>query len=282
MGESRALVATGTEVVLQTRPLPTPRAHQVRIRVERVGVCRTDQAVAEGRLDARWPVVPGHEVTGVVDAEGAGVVGWLGQTVVVEPVDARGGFLGVHRDGAFARHVVVDVAQLVAVSAELEPCVRAFAEPVAACLAPVAHVGVLDRVAVVGAGRIAELTARCLRARGLRVVDPNDPHIDVLVETAGLATDLDPLLARVRPGGTLVLKSRRMGRVGFDVARALAREQTVAAAGYAPFRDAVALLDHPTLDLPSLIGPTFALSAWRRAFAQDEACKVFFDPWLEA
>jgi alcohol dehydrogenase, propanol-preferring len=54
-------------------PDPSPGPGEVRVRVTTCGVCRTDLHVAEGDLPPRRsPVVPGHEVVGVVDALGAG------------------------------------------------------------------------------------------------------------------------------------------------------------------------------------------------------------------
>jgi alcohol dehydrogenase, propanol-preferring len=54
-------------------PDPPPGPGEVRVRVTTCGVCRTDLHVAEGDLPPRRsPVVPGHEVVGVVDALGSG------------------------------------------------------------------------------------------------------------------------------------------------------------------------------------------------------------------
>src|SRR5579875_1766267 len=53
------------------RPVPEPAAHQLLVRVEACGVCRTDLHLAEGDLPPkRHLVVPGHEVVGVVEAAG--------------------------------------------------------------------------------------------------------------------------------------------------------------------------------------------------------------------
>ena len=56
-----------------TIPVPMPARGEVRVRVAVCGVCRTDLDLAEGRLVApRYPLVPGHQVVGHVDATGAG------------------------------------------------------------------------------------------------------------------------------------------------------------------------------------------------------------------
>src|SRR5262250_2936904 len=56
-----------------TCPLPEPGPGEVRVRVRACGVCRTDLHVVEGDLrPRRLPVIPGHQVVGIVDALGAG------------------------------------------------------------------------------------------------------------------------------------------------------------------------------------------------------------------
>ena len=63
----------GKPLQLVERPLPEPKADQLRVRVLCCGVCRTDLHLAEGDLPPRRPeVTPGHEIVGTVDAAGAG------------------------------------------------------------------------------------------------------------------------------------------------------------------------------------------------------------------
>jgi len=59
------------------REIPEPGAGQVRIKVEACGVCHSDAMTKEGLWPGiQYPRVPGHEVAGIVDAVGAGVLGW--------------------------------------------------------------------------------------------------------------------------------------------------------------------------------------------------------------
>jgi len=115
---------------LEQRPDPQPGAGEVRVRVEACAVCRTDLHIVDGELDLpRLPLVPGHEIIGVVEAAGPGVragvevgkrvgIPWLGHTcgrcaycqsgrenLCDTPV-----FTGHGRDGGFASHVVADAA----------------------------------------------------------------------------------------------------------------------------------------------------------------------------
>ncbi len=122
-----ALPARGAQLVLVERPDPIPGPREVRIRVGACGVCRTDLHVVDGELpDIRYPIVPGHEVVGRVDALGPGVgdlkpgmrvgVPWLGFTcgecfycrTDQENLCDRPEFTGYTRDGGFASHLVAD------------------------------------------------------------------------------------------------------------------------------------------------------------------------------
>jgi propanol-preferring alcohol dehydrogenase len=51
-------------------PMPEPGPGEIRVRITACGVCHTDLDEREGRLEAKLPVVPGHQVVGLVDARG--------------------------------------------------------------------------------------------------------------------------------------------------------------------------------------------------------------------
>jgi D-arabinitol dehydrogenase (NADP+) len=68
--------------------VPTPEAApgQVRIKVGQVGVCGTDLHIHEGDFGAVFPLIPGHELVGVVDQLGDGVTRFqVGEQVTVNP-----------------------------------------------------------------------------------------------------------------------------------------------------------------------------------------------------
>src|SRR5271156_3326509 len=92
MSTYRAFQVTGQrQFELAERELLDPQPGHVRFRVQSCGVCHSDVLAVEGlRPDPRQPVVPGHEVVGVIDALGDEVTGWsVGDRVGV-------GFLGGH------------------------------------------------------------------------------------------------------------------------------------------------------------------------------------------
>ena len=121
------LSAPGAPLRFEPREDPVPGPGAVRVKVAACGVCRTDLHVVDGELpDIAYPIVPGHEVVGRVDALGAGVtslkigervgVPWLGYTcgecsycrIGRENLCDRPRFTGYTRDGGFATHLVAD------------------------------------------------------------------------------------------------------------------------------------------------------------------------------
>jgi propanol-preferring alcohol dehydrogenase len=69
--------ASSGPLAAEDRPRPEPGPGELRLRVTACAVCRTDLQICEGDLAARvLPIVPGHQVTGVVEALGDGVNGW--------------------------------------------------------------------------------------------------------------------------------------------------------------------------------------------------------------
>jgi alcohol dehydrogenase, propanol-preferring len=173
------------------RRVPAPIAHQVRIRVNCCGVCRTDLHLAEGDLPPKHPnVTPGHEVVGVVDALGEGAtrfaigdrvgVAWLGGTDGSCRFCRRGAenlciaptFSGWDSDGGYADFCLVDEAFAYALPAGIDDehlapllCAGIIGYRALACAAvpPGGSLGIY------GFGGSAHLTAQVALAQGLRV-----------------------------------------------------------------------------------------------------------------
>src|SRR5258705_11246693 len=62
---------------LVERDIPEPAAGSVRIKVQACGICHSDSLTKEGLMPGiQYPRVPGHEIAGVIDAIGPGVMGW--------------------------------------------------------------------------------------------------------------------------------------------------------------------------------------------------------------
>ena len=117
----------GEPLALADLPDPAPLPGEVRVRISACGVCRTDLHVVDGELpDPKLPLIPGHEIVGVIDQVGPGVdalgigmrvgIPWLGSTCGTcaycthgrENLCDRPLFTGYTRDGGYATHVVAD------------------------------------------------------------------------------------------------------------------------------------------------------------------------------
>ena len=100
-------------------PVPEPGPYEVRLRVRACGVCHTELDEIEGRTPPpELPVVPGHEVIGVVDALGEEVdalsigqrvgVGWIHHSTGGEKENISKGFVATGRDadGGYAEYMI--------------------------------------------------------------------------------------------------------------------------------------------------------------------------------
>lgn len=106
-------------------PTPEPGPHELRIRVRACGICHTDLHTVEGELSLpKLPVIPGHQVVGVVEEVGAGVtrfrtgervgMAWLYATCGqcrfcrkgLENLCEEARFTGYHVDGGYAPYVI--------------------------------------------------------------------------------------------------------------------------------------------------------------------------------
>jgi len=118
------------------RDVQTPASAEVLVRVDACAVCRTDLHVVDGELPfCALPIVPGHEIVGIVERIGSGVTGmaagdrvgipWLGYTCGSCEYCLRGEenlcpnarFTGCHIDGGYAEWVVADARYTFAIPA---------------------------------------------------------------------------------------------------------------------------------------------------------------------
>jgi propanol-preferring alcohol dehydrogenase len=180
------LEAIGMPLRPVDRPDPVPAKGQLMLRVEACAVCRTDLHVCDGDLpNPKLPLVPGHEIVGIVEAVGEGIapsrmgqrvgVPWLGHTCGCcsfcrsgeENLCDEPQFTGYTRDGGFATHVVADADYAFVLDSQ--------ADPVA--LAPLLCAGLIGwrslkkagdgkRIGLYGFGAAAHIIAQICRWQG--------------------------------------------------------------------------------------------------------------------
>ena len=179
---------------------------QVRVRIDKVGVCGSDYASIAGKLPfTRFPIVPGHEAAGEVLEAGKQTEWKPGDRVLLhpilanrsEPVFAKGEVhhsdstevLGVvSRHGAYAQETVVEDYMLRRIPDGMDYESAAMVEPVAVAVRALQRGSMQagNRVLVFGAGNIGLLLIQVAKAMGAaRVV-----VTDVLPERLYLATRL--------------------------------------------------------------------------------------------
>ena len=125
----KAMVFEGTGSPLQPRDLPVPKPGpgQVLIKVHACGVCRTDLHILDGDLKGpKLPLIPGHEIVGIVTEIGEGVeristgqrigVPWMGSTCGSCTFCSKGrenlcemaAFTGYQIDGGYSEYTLAN------------------------------------------------------------------------------------------------------------------------------------------------------------------------------
>ncbi|HEX2708742.1 MAG TPA: alcohol dehydrogenase [Solirubrobacterales bacterium] len=128
----------GGDFELVEREVPLPGRGEALVRVHACGVCHSDSMAKEGAFPGvTFPVVPGHEIAGEIEALGEGVegretgqrvgVGWFGGNCGHCEPCRRGDFIGCENvgipgitfDGGYADYVVVKSSALASIPEEL-------------------------------------------------------------------------------------------------------------------------------------------------------------------
>lgn len=203
---------------ISVREVPThdPGPGEVRVRVERCGVCGSDLHAFRGHSE-RPVACPGHEMSGVVEAVGAGAAGVReGDRVAVEPLvrcgecrHCRSGnyhlcgrlsLCGVSAPGGMATHLLVPGYTLFPLPSSLDFELGALAEPMAVAVhgARLGGVRAGSRVLVLGAGTIGLVAAAAARHLGAEyvAVSARHPQQKELARALGADEVLDPQALR--------------------------------------------------------------------------------------
>jgi len=228
--------AAGPGLTLTERPEPTPGPNDVKIRVERTGICGTDLHIdswdswAAGAINA--PLIPGHEFSGHVVEVGSAVhsvavgdmVSAEGHVVCGHCRNCRAGrrhlcirvsSLGVNRDGAFADYVVLPESNVWHHSDGIDPDLAAIFDPLGnAVHTALSFPLVGEDVLITGAGPIGLMAAAVARHVGARFVVVTDVNEARLELARSMGVDLAINVARDR----IASAQARLGmQEGFDI-----------------------------------------------------------------
>lgn len=189
------------EVSLKELPYPKPGPDEVTVKVKRAGICGTDYHIYDGHLSLRYPIIPGHEFSGVVDQVGERVSGFApGDRVTADPSVTCGrcrycltnrtnlcvafGGLGTTLPGSMAEYVVVSARKLMKMPEEMSFGEAAFIEPVACVVHAMnrLQLEVGSRTLLYGAGAMGLLLVQALAHTGaaeLVVVDTEPRKLEL-------------------------------------------------------------------------------------------------------
>jgi 2-desacetyl-2-hydroxyethyl bacteriochlorophyllide A dehydrogenase len=179
-------------------PCPEPAQDEVLVRVMASGICGTDIHIFRGEYMGGYPVIPGHEFSGVVESVGGQVTRFKpGDRVAVEPniacdnceacLNNRQNFclnwtaVGVTRPGGMEQYTTAPEKVAFHIG-DLSFEQAAFMEPLSCVLHGLERLGaeLADKVAILGAGPIGILLLQGIRAQGashITVADKNQARV---------------------------------------------------------------------------------------------------------
>ncbi len=183
-------------------PVPEIGEDEALVQMKRVGVCGSDIQIYHGKHKyMKFPVVQGHEGSGVVVKTGNNVRGFkAGDRVTIQPQvfcgecsPCRTGHYnvcknlkvyGVHAPGMFTEYFPVAASKLLLLPETMSFDEGAFVEPAAVATGAIRRCGNIKgmNVIVLGAGTIGNLTAQTASAsRACKVVitDINQSRLDI-------------------------------------------------------------------------------------------------------
>jgi threonine dehydrogenase-like Zn-dependent dehydrogenase len=234
-------------VELRDLETPAPGPGEVRVRSVLAGVCRTDLDILTGTLDPRWvrfPVVPGHEWSGVVDALGEDVTDLeVGQRVVCEGnigcmrcARCRAGdthlcqrydAVGFTRGGGWGEYVVVPTRILHPLPDHVSFEAAALVEP-GSCVVKAlgrARIEPGETVGVIGVGAMGALAIRIARLRSPAAIIAYGVRDEELELARELGADELVNVARTQPDGELDVVVETAGAVpAVEMSTRLVRE----------------------------------------------------------
>jgi len=223
------------QIEISEAAAPAPGPGEALLRIQRIGVCGSDIHVFHGKHPyTSYPVVQGHEFSGVIEAVGPGVtnvklgdkVTALPQVVCGEcPPCLRGDehicdvlkVQGFQAPGCAQQLWVTDAAKIVKLPDSFSFEQGALVEPISVAVHALTRAGKIAgrRIVVLGAGPIGNLVGQAARASGaadILITDLSEHRLDI-ARRCGLPNTSNPSREDLKTA------SRRVfGEHGFDLA----------------------------------------------------------------
>ncbi|HJU11861.1 MAG TPA: alcohol dehydrogenase catalytic domain-containing protein [Candidatus Binataceae bacterium] len=202
------------------RPVPEPRPGWIRVKVSSVGICGTDLHFYRGSFPSPAGLLPGHEVSGLIDGLGEGVQLPIGAPVAIEPQSfcgecyqcrtgnhnrcAKRILFGVTGRGGCAEFATIPAYSAYILPEGIPPAAGALTEPLAVCVRGLqrGRIESGQRIVILGAGTIGLMSLLGARAAGASeiLVTARYPHQQRAAQALGadgVFGDVDALNKRL-------------------------------------------------------------------------------------
>lgn len=284
---------------------PELKSGEALIKTKVVGICNTDHEITLGYMGYKGVI--GHEFVGIV--EDCDDKSWIGKRVVGD-INCGCGECewckkGLHRhcpnrqtlgiwqkDGCFSDYFTLPVENLLEVPKNVPDEQAVFTEPLAAALEILEqiHIQPVQKVLVLGDGKLGIITSLALNASGLDVtlVGKHEEKLqiaqkqgvktallsnieikkewDFVVEATGSVTGFETSIALVKPRGTLVLKSTIVASKEFNFSSLVVDEVTIVGSRCGRFKPALRMLEQEKINLKPLISKIYPVEKVAEAF----------------
>lgn len=210
----QAVMTSPGKIEYREVPIPTPAEGQVVVRMKRIGVCGSDIHVYHGKHPfTSYPIVQGHEVSGIIETVGAGVTDLSpGDPVTLQPQVTCGvcyacrhgdyhicdtlKVMGFQTGGAASEFFAVDASKVLRLPQSMSMDFGAMIEPLSVGVHALARCGSVSgkKVLVLGAGPIGNLAAQAAKGMGasdVLLVDVSDYRLELAVR-CGLPLGVNP------------------------------------------------------------------------------------------
>lgn len=293
---------------------PVPQKGEALIKVTLTGICNTDYEITKGYMG--YNGILGHEFIGTVEEINDEDKSLLGKRVTAEISYGCNNpecewcavknyrhcpdrhTLGIWRkDGCFAEYVTMPLNVLFEIPENVEDEQAVFVEPLAAAceITEQLHIQPIQRVVVLGDGKLGLTTALTLSAQGLDVTligkhqnkldiaknqgvktqllqDTKIENIyDVVVEATGSVSGFETSLSLVKPRGVLVLKSTIATGKELNLAPIVINEITVLGSRCGQFPPALNLLAKHRIDFKPFISAVYSIDDAIEAFEANKS-----------
>lgn len=209
----KAVVLEGVNKI-ETREINVDKivANEVLIKVETAGICGSDRHILHGTYPSNYPVVLGHEFSGIIESAPISSRFKIGDRVNVNPNIAckickyclmglvnlcqNNLALGVNRNGGLAQYVAVPETQLFGLPISLDSKFGALCEPIACCIQGLDLAGIKpgDSVAIIGGGVIGQIMVQLAKKSGAQIIllSTRQKFRREMAEQTGATHSIDP------------------------------------------------------------------------------------------